>query len=414
MPAVPKAYSAAELAAEASCPEDRVRWLAATGLIRPDRQGRFTYGDALALKMVSALLESGLPAETIERAAAEGLISFQRTDENLPYRPGPRSERTFAEFQKDAGPRAELLPAVYEVLGLAEPDPSASIHTDEEAMFERFLEVFGTTPDPDSLIRAARLMAQGARAAMLGWVELMDEQLAEPARQRLLRGELEEFPDDVRVAFGKATRLAPEMFLWLSTRYLEHRSVNGIVEGFERYLATRGLAPPPDPLGPPSIVFVDLSGFTRLTRERGDESAVVAATTLQRRADVIATRHGGRLVKLLGDGAMLRLGDASVGVEAALDLVEAISDEGALSTHAGISVGPVIERDLDVFGQTVNLASRIADVAGPGEVLASEAVVEAAADGSFGFERIEDAKLKGLASPVALYRVSRSGSAVAS
>jgi adenylate cyclase len=411
MPPVPKAYSAAEVAAEAACPEDRVHWLAATGLIRPDDHGRFTYGDALALKMVSALLESGLPAETIERAAAEGLLSFQRTDEYLPYRPGPRSERTFAEFQADAGPRAALLPAVYEVLGLPKPDPTAPIHTDEEAMLRRFLEVWGPTPDADSLIRAARLMAQGARAAMLGWAELMDEQLAEPARRRLLRGELEEFPDDVRVAFGKATRLAPEMFLWLSARYLEHRSVNGIVEGFERYLATRGLAPDPDPLGPPSIVFVDLSGFTRLTRERGDESAVVAATALQRRADATATLHGGRLVKLLGDGAMLRLGDATVGVEAALDLVEAITDEGALSPHAGISAGPVIERDLDVFGQTVNLASRIADVAAPGEVLASEAVVEAAADDRFGFERIEDARLEGIPDPVALYRVSRSGSA---
>jgi hypothetical protein len=172
-------------------------------------------------------------------------------------------------------------------------------------MFERFVEVWGATPDQDSLIRAARLMAQGTRALMLGWAELMDEQLAEPARQRLLHGELERFPDDVRVAFGKLTRLAPEMFLWLSGRYLEHRSVNQIVEGFERYMATRGLAPAPDPLGSPAIVFVDLSGFTRLTRERGDESAVVVATSLQHHADAIATLHGGRLVKLLGDGAML-------------------------------------------------------------------------------------------------------------
>ena len=408
MPPMPKAYSAAEIAAEAACPEDRVHWLAATGLIRPDQQGRFTFGDALALKMVSALLDSGLPAETMERAAAEGLLYFQRTDDYLPYRPGPRSEQTFAEFQSDAGPGAEQLPAVYEVLGLAKPDPSAPIHIDEEAMFERFLEVWGAMPDQDSLIRAARLMAQGTRAVMLGWTGLMDEQLAEPARLRLLRGELERFPDDVSIAFGKMTRLAPEMFVWLSARYLEHRSVNGIVEGFERYLATRGLAPAPDPLGPPAIVFVDLSGFTRLTRERGDESAVVAATSLQRHADATARLHGGRLVKLLGDGAMLLLGDATVGVEAALDLVETMTDEGALSPHAGINAGPVIERDLDVFGQTVNLASRIAAVAGPGEVLASEAVVEAAVDDTFGFERIEDARLKGLPGPVALYRVSRS------
>ena len=342
-------------------------------LLTPDEHGRFTFGAVLAVKMVSALMDSGIPAESIEHAAAEGLLSFQRTDEYLPYEPGPRSGRTFAEFQASAGPRAELLPAVYEVLGLPKPDPSAPIHIDEEAMFERFLDAWAMAPDEDSLLRAARLMAQGTRAAMLGWVELLDEQVAEPARERLLRGELDEFPDDVRVAFTKVTGWRRRCSCGSSARYLEHRSVTGIVDGFERFLASRGLAPVPDPLGPPAIVFVDLSGFTRLTREHGDESAVRAATSLQRRADEAATRYGGRLVKLLGDGAMLRLTEPTVGVDAALDLVETMSGEGALSSHAGVHTGPVIERDLDVFGQTVNLASRIADVAGPGEVLASEA-----------------------------------------
>ena len=63
-------------------------------------------------------------------------------------------------------------------------------------------------------------------------------------------------------------------------------------------------------------------------------------------------------MKLLGDEAMLRLADATVGVEAALELVEGLSVERALSPHAGINAGPLIERDLDVLGQTVNLASR--------------------------------------------------------
>jgi adenylate cyclase len=199
------------------------------------------------------------------------------------------------------------------------------------------------------------------------------------------------------------------MFTWLSARYLEHRSVSGIVEGFERFLASRGLAPIPEPPSPPAIVFVDLSGFTRMTREHGDASAVAAATSLQRHADAIATRHGGRLVKLLGDGAMLRLTDATVGVDAALDLVETMSGRGALSSHAGVHAGPVIERDLDVFGQTVNLASRIADAAGPGEVLASQAVADVAGDGAFGFERMPDAELKGLPGPIAIFRVTRGG-----
>lgn len=403
-------YSAAQLATEAACPEDRIHWMTRIGLLAPDEQGRFTFGAVLAIKMTSALLEAGVPAASIERAATQGLLTFQRTDEYLPYAPGPRSGRTFAEFQASAGPRAELLPAVYEVLGLPKPEPSAPIHVDEEALFERFLAAWALAPDEDSLLRAARLMAQGTRAAMLGWTELLDEQLAKPARERMLRGELERFPDDVRVAFMNVIQLAPTMFRWLSARYLEHRSVNGIVEGFERFLASRGLAPIPDPPHPPAIVFVDLSGFTRLTHERGDESAVVAAMSLQREADATATRRGGRLVKLLGDGAMLRLNDATAGVDAALDLVETMSREGVLASHAGVHTGPVVERDLDVFGENVNLASRIADVAGPGDVLTSEAVAEAA-DGRFRFESVGDAELQGVASPISLYRVTRTGSA---
>jgi class 3 adenylate cyclase len=409
MPRVARTYSAAEIASEAGCPEERVGWLTDIGLLTPDDDGRFSFGDVLTSKMVSALLESGLPSETIERAVADGFLTFQRTDEYLPYRPGPRSERTFAEFQADAGPGAEHLPAIYEVLGLPKPDPAAPIHVDEEAMLERFLEVWRQAPDEDAPIRAARLMAQGARAAMLGWADLVDEQIARPARQRLFRGELQEFPDDVRVSFMRVTNLVPEMFTWLSSRYLEHRSVNGIVEGFERFLATRGLAPPPAPVEPPAIVFVDLSGFTALTRERGDESAVHAAASLQRRADDAARRHRGRLVKLLGDGAMLRLTDATVGVSAALELVETMSGEGVLSSHAGVHAGPVIERDLDVFGQTVNLASRIADVAGPGEVLVSETVAMASGDGAFGFDAIGDAALQGVPDRVPLFRARRTG-----
>jgi class 3 adenylate cyclase len=401
-------YSTEEVAIEAGCPKDRVEWLARIGLITPDEDDRFTFGDVLTVKMTSALVESGVPADSIERTAADGVLSFRRTDEYLPSQPGRRSDRTFAEFQRSAGPRADLLPSVYEVLGLPKPDPAAPIHVDEEAMFERFLDAWAMAPDDDVPIRAARLMAHAARAAMLGWMDLQDEQLAAPARERLLRGELDEFPDDVRVAFMKVTNLAPEMFTWLSARYLEDRSVSSIVEGFERFLASRGLAPIPAPRAPPAIVFVDLSGFTRLTSERGDESAMIAATSLQAHADATATRHGGRLVKLLGDGAMLRLTDATAGIGAALDLVETLAGEGALSPHAGVHAGPVIERDLDVYGQTVNLASRIADAAGPGEVLASEAVVAAVGTAPFAFERTEDVGLKGLPEPIPLFRVTRS------
>jgi adenylate cyclase len=405
---VARLYSAREIAAEAGAREDRIAWLVSIGLLKPDKRGSFSFGAVFAVKMVSALLDAGLPETTVERAADEGWLNFGHIDDYLPHEPGRRSDRTFTEFQAAAGPRASFLPAVYEVLGLPKPNPSAAIHVDEEEMLQRFLEGWRLARDDDSLIRAARLIAEGTRVATLGWAELLDEQIAAPARERMLRGEIDQFPDEARVAFATLVRLVPEMFTWLSYRYLEQRSVETIVDGFEHFLASRDLAPTPQPHAPPAIVFVDLSGFTRMTEERGDETAVRTAASLQRLVDATAARHGGRLVKLLGDGAMLRFPEPLVGVDAALELVETMSGEGALAAHAGIHAGPVIERDLDVFGRTVNLASRIADVAQPGEVLASDAVASEAQDGSYGFEPLEDANLKGIPEPVPLFRVTRS------
>jgi adenylate cyclase len=405
---VARLYSAREIAAEAGAREDRIAWLVSIGLLKPDKRGSFSFGAVFAVKMVSALLDAGLPETTVERAADEGWLNFGHIDDYLPHEPGRRSDRTFTEFQAAAGPRASFLPAVYEVLGLPKPNPSAAIHVDEEEMLQRFLEGWRLARDDDSLIRAARLIAEGTRVATLGWAELLDEQIAAPARERMLRGEIDQFPDEARVAFATLVHLVPEMFTWLSYRYLEQRSVETIVDGFEHFLASRDLAPTPQPHAPPAIVFVDLSGFTRMTEERGDETAVRTAASLQRLVDATAARHGGRLVKLLGDGAMLRFPEPLVGVDAALELVETMSGEGALAAHAGIHAGPVIERDLDVFGRTVNLASRIADVAQPGEVLASDAVASETQDGSYGFEPLEDANLKGIPEPVPLFRVTRS------
>lgn len=403
-----RTYSAQEIAAEAGVPDERITWLVSIGLLTPDESGSFTFGAIFGTKLVTALLDAGLPEATVERAAAEGWLDFGHVDDYLPHEPGPRSDRTFAEFQETAGPRASLLPAVYEVLGLPKPDPSAPIHVDEESMFGRFLDGWRLTGDEDSLLRAARLVAAGTRAATIGWVELLDEEVAAPARERMLSGEVDRFPDEARVAFATLIGLAPQMFSWLSYRYLEQRSTETIVDGFERFLASRDLAPTPEPQAPPAIVFVDLSGFTKLTEERGDLTAVRIATSLQRQADATAARHGGRLVKLLGDGAMLRFPEPVAGLIAALDLVKTMSDEGALTAHAGVHAGSVIERDQDVFGRTVNLASRIADVAQPGEVLATDAIVDAANDGSYRFEPLEEAHLKGIPEPVPLFRVTRS------
>lgn len=403
-PGVAGTLSATEVAREAGVDGTRVEWLVRIGIIKPDRPDAFRIGDVFRLRLIEGLLKAGFSTQQIEWAAAGGYLNLDHIDRYYPDEPDPRSGRTFAEFSRAAGPRASLLPAVFEMLGLPQPPPAAPIHVGEEELLMRFLEVWRLAPDDDTLLRAARLVAAGTRSSALGWMELLDEQVGAHARARLLRGEVERFPSEVTMAFAALLELAPQMMKWLTGRYLEQRAMEGIVAGFEQFLASRGLGPPPRESPDPAVIFVDLSGYTRLTEERGDQMAVRSATALQREAHAVAAEYEGRLVKLLGDGAMLWFPDAGRAVAAAVELVRALGSGGDLAAHAGVHAGPIVERDLDLFGRTVNLASRIAGAAGPGEVLVSQAVVDAVGEPAR-FERADTAELKGIAEPILLYRV---------
>ena len=92
-----------------------------------------------------------------------------------------------------------------------------------------------------------------------------------------------------------------------------------------------------------------------------------------------SVRHGGRPVKWLGDGVMLHFPNPGRGVVAALEMVDGVAEAGLPPAHVGLHAGPVIFQEGDYYGQTVNLASRIADYAQAGEVIVSQAVVDAAA-----------------------------------
>lgn len=93
---------------------------------------------------------------------------------------------------------------------------------------------------------------------------------------------------------------------------------------------------------------------------------------------------------------------------ATLALVDAVAGAGDIPpAHAGIAAGRVVVRDGDVFGQTVNLAARIANQAGPGDVVVEEGVVVALPRGTASFEPIGRVELKGFPAPIALWRASR-------
>lgn len=129
-----------------------------------------------------------------------------------------------------------------------------------------------------------------------------------------------------------------------------------------------------------AVLFADLAGYTALTEAHGDEEAARAAMRL---LDLAHAAYDGRalVVKSLGDGVMLAFGDATVALTAALALSHAArAEERFPGLRVGVQAGPAVLRDGDVFGATVNEASRIAHEAAPGQVLVASGVVDRLAD----------------------------------
>jgi class 3 adenylate cyclase len=130
-----------------------------------------------------------------------------------------------------------------------------------------------------------------------------------------------------------------------------------------------------------TIVFTDIVGFTQLTDEHGDD---LALSLLERQERVVrnALAECGRVMKELGDGLMLWFDSARDAVVVCLRMQLAFEQDGGeeipLWVRMGLHWGCPRRRGDDIVGHDVNLAARIAELAGPGEVLCSEATAEAA------------------------------------
>jgi len=157
-----------------------------------------------------------------------------------------------------------------------------------------------------------------------------------------------------------------------------------------------------------TIVFTDIVGFTQLTDEHGDDLAL----TLLERQELLVLRtlpESARIVKELGDGLLLWFDDASSAISTCLFLQQAFEEESdgdmPMWVRIGMHWGCPRARGDDIVGRDVNLASRITDLAAPGEVLCSEATAAEAGDlPGVEFEPLGPVYVKGFADPIPLVR----------
>jgi adenylate cyclase len=194
-------------------------------------------------------------------------------------------------------------------------------------------------------------------------------------------------------------------FLRESLLYMWRRHLSAAVK--RTVLSSAG-----DPEVSRAVGFADLAAFSRLTEELDEFDLAEIVTRFETLSFDTVAEFGGRVVKLIGDEIMFVAPEAAAAATIGVNLVERCESDDVLpSVHVGIAYGPVLDLQGDVFGSTVNLASRVTGFARPATVVASRGLKEAA-DGAPDIEfrpLRRPVRLKGLGKE-RLYTVRTAGS----
>jgi adenylate cyclase len=397
-------YARDEAARRCGCDRAWLDQLIRLGILEPDAEDRLSIGDLRRAQTARTMQLAGISPDELAAGIAKGVLTLNFMDAPIFERFATYGDETFRQVSERTGIAIDLVTLIREATGAATPEPDDLMREDElivvrfiqaqlatgyrPVSVERWLRVSG-----DSLRRMAEtesdawrtdimgpVMARGGTAEELGATSFAPEALA-----------LDPATNDAIVALWHAHQTQT----WTSN----------IVSGFEFALTAAGMLSAPS--RPPAICFLDITGYTRLTNERGDDAAANLAKGLSTLVQRTAVDHGGRPVKWLGDGVMVYFREAGPGVVAALEMVDGVAAAGLPPAHVGLAAGPVLFQEGDYFGQTVNVASRIAEYARPGEVLVTREVVAAAPDGGVSYTEIGPVELKGITGPVQLLAAHR-------
>ena len=397
-------YSIGDVADRAGVANDDVVMLVELGILSSGPDGHFSEGDVRRVRLMKTLERAGMPLRGVAAAVQSGNLSLGFLDTAAYDRLASLSEVTLQEVSEKTGIPVELLMVIREAVGFAEPQP-------EDRLRENELQIV-------PLVEAQ--ISQGFRLTVIErWLRVYGDSL-----RRIAETEVDWWHTEVELPLLKsgmtpaemieaadsrvAQRIAPyldQTILAMYHGHQEHTWMKSILDGIEATLSEAGVYSRLE--RPPAICFLDITGYTRLTEERGDEAAAELAGTLSRMVRRSSRSYRGKPVKWLGDGVMFFFPDPGSGVLAALDMVEGAANAGLPPAHVGLHAGPVLFQEGDYFGRTVNVAARIAEYARPGEVVVSQHVVEVVDAIPVSFVEIGPVELKGVSGALRLHTTRR-------
>jgi adenylate cyclase len=391
-----------DVAERAGVDLDYVTRLVEVGVLAADEDGAFTEGDVRRARLYQGLERTGLPLEAVREALDAGQLSFGWLDNPLYDLIAPLDPRSFQDVAAETGIPLELLRVLREAIGFALPEPDDRMREDELRVVPLIQKATSRGFPSPVLDRLLRVYGDALRRIAEVEADWWHRYVVLPS---LASGKTEvEMHEETLEVGVELAPLLEQAILAIYHAHQEHTWVENLIGEIEDALDRTGLRS--RLIRPPAICFLDITGYTRLTEERGDEAAAELAARLTPLVQRPAERHDGKVVKWLGDGVMFHFREPTGAVVAALEMVDAISAAGLPPAHVGLDTGPVVFQGGDYFGRTVNLAARIGEQAAPGQVLVTHGIVDRVVDG-IAFEPIGEVELKGVSEPVLLHAVTR-------
>jgi adenylate cyclase len=347
------------------------------------------------LTLLGELAGDGITVEELRRATASGTIVYLLSDRAIV---GPR-RFTAAEVARLGDIDEGFLLAARRAMGLPVPEPDEAVFTEAELESARMIHVARAAGiDDEALLELLRALGRSL------------SQVAEAMRALPLKLVLEpglseaELARRYAIAVEQLYPLADPLVSNVLALHLRHSTQSTVINEMER---NSGSLPGSREV---AVCFADLVGFTRLGEEVPPEELGGLAARLEALAGDVA-EHPVRLVKTIGDAAMLASPEPEPLLSAALALIDAADAEGEEfpQLRAGAALGAALPRAGDWFGRPVNLASRITSVARPGSLLADGPLHDAAEHASLRWSFAGERRLKGLRDPVKLFRARRLG-----
>ena len=343
-------------------------------------------------QLVAFLEEQGVDPSAVADAIREEGLWVVTTETLL----ATRDDLTADELAERAELMPEQLARVLRALGLRDN----SYSTEDVVAATAAAQMFKLFGDEDAALRLLRVVGTSIRrvadASVAAYIATIEEPLVAEDAPVIAHARAQ------AVAIEGARRLA-EGFPRLFTRHL--RDV--INRGRQARLYTGDYTTSRLAVG-----FVDLVGFSSLAQELTPAGLWSLLDDFEDRSFETVAEHGGQLVKHIGDEIMFVVLEAEAACQIALSLVDAFRDQDTTVTpRGGLAVGDLLTRDGDYYGVEVNLAARLADIAVPREILVSADAKRLAEkdddDHAFAFEPAGRRALKGFATPVEVFSLSR-------